>query len=110
MKSLYSIGFMLCFLCAFWHPKNIASEQVIISKHDSHINLLGKIDWLIEAKSLQLSDIQNLQDWQTSYVLDQVNQEQSLWGKFNIVFDNPNEEHYFLTVGNPQLIMLMFFY
>mgnify|MGYP000488299629 FL=1 len=103
MKSLYSIGFMLCFLCAFWHPKNIASEQVIISKHDSHINLLGKIDWLIEAKSLQLSDIQNLQDWQTSYVLDQVNQEQSLWGKFNIVFDNPAEEQYFLTIGNPQL-------
>ena len=103
MKSPYSIGLMLCFLCAFWHPKNIASEQVMISKHNSHINLLGKIDWLIEAKSLQLSDIQHLQDWQTSYLPDQVNQDQSLWGKLNIVFDNPNEEHYFLTVGNPQL-------
>ena len=103
MKSLYSIGFVLCFLCAFWHPKNIASEQVIISKHDTHINLLGKIDWLIEAKSLQLSDIQNLQDWQTSYMPNQINQDQSLWGKFKIVFDNPAEEQYFLTIGNPQL-------
>ena len=103
MKSPYSIGLMLCFLCAFWHPKNIASEQVMISKHNSHINLLGKIDWLIEAKSLQLSDIQHLQNWQTSYFPDQVNQDQSLWGKLKIVFDNPNEEHYFLTVGNPQL-------
>jgi diguanylate cyclase (GGDEF)-like protein/PAS domain S-box-containing protein len=103
MKSPYSIGLMLFFLCAFWHPKNIASEQVMISKHNSHINLLGKIDWLIEAKSLQLSDIQHLQNWQTSYLPDQVNQDQSLWGKLKIVFDNPNEEHYFLTVGNPQL-------
>jgi len=103
MKSLYSIGFVLCFLCAFWHPKNIASEQVIISKHDTHINLLGKIDWLIEAKSLQLSDIQNLQDWQSSFMPNQINQEQSLWGKFKIVFDNPAEEQYFLTIGNPQL-------
>ena len=103
MKSLYSIGLMLCFLCAFWHSKNIASEQVIISKHHSHINLLGKIDWLIEEKSLQLSDIQHLQDWQTSYFPNQVNQDKSLWGKFNIVFDDPDEEQYFLTVGNPQL-------
>ncbi|PKG99860.1 EAL domain-containing protein [Paraglaciecola sp. MB-3u-78] len=103
MKSLYSIGLMLCFLCAFWHSKNIASEQLVISKQNSHINLLGKIDWLVEDKSLQLSDIQHLQDWQTGYLPNQVNQDKSLWGKFNIVFDDPDEEQYFLTVGNPQL-------
>jgi diguanylate cyclase (GGDEF)-like protein/PAS domain S-box-containing protein len=103
MKSLYSIGLMLCFICAFWHSKNIASEQVVISKQNSHINLLGKIDWLVEDKSLQLSDIQHLQDWQTGYLPNQVNQDKSLWGKFNIVFDDPDEEQYFLTVGNPQL-------
>lgn len=103
MKSLYSIGLMLCLLSAFWHSKNIASEQVVISKHDSHINLFSQIDWLIEEKSMQLSDIQNLQDWQTSYIPNQVSQDKSLWGRFNIVFDYPEEEQYFLTVGNPQL-------
>jgi diguanylate cyclase (GGDEF)-like protein/PAS domain S-box-containing protein len=103
MKSLYSIGLMLCLLSAFWHSKNIASEQVVISKHDSHINLLSQIDWLVKEKSMQLSDIQNLQDWQTSYIPNQVSQDKSLWGRFNIVFDYPEEEQYFLTVGNPQL-------
>ena len=103
MKSLYSIGLMLCFLSAFWHSNNMASEKVVISKHNSHVNLLGKIDWLITEKSMQLSDIQNLQDWQPSYMPNQVTQDKSLWGKFNIVFDDPNEEQYFLTVGNPHL-------
>ena len=103
MKSLYSIGLMLCFLSAFWHSNNMASEQVVISKHNSHINLLGKIDWLITEKSMQLSDIQNLQDWQPSYMPNQVGQDKSLWGKFKIVFDDPDEEQYFLTVGNPHL-------
>ncbi len=91
MKSLYSIGLMLCLSSAFWHSKNIASEQVVISKHDSHINLLSQIDWLIKENSMQLSDIQNLQDWQTSYIPDQLSQDQSLWGKFNIVFDHPEK-------------------
>ena len=81
----------------------MASEQVVISKHNSHVNLLGKIDWLITEKSMQLSDIQNLQDWQPSYMPNQVGQDKSLWGKFNIVFDDPDEEQYFLTVGNPHL-------
>jgi len=81
----------------------MASELVVISKHNSHVNLLNKIDWLITEKSVQLSDIQNLQDWQPSYMPNQVTQDKSLWGKFNIVFDDPNEEQYFLTVGNPHL-------
>ena len=103
MKSLYSIGLTLCFLSAFWHSNNIASEQVVVSKHNSHVNLLGKIDWLITEKRMQLSDIQNLQNWQTSYIPNQVSQDKSLWGKFNIVFDDPDEEQYFLTIGNPHL-------
>ena len=94
MKSLYWLGLMLCFLSAFWHSNNIASEQVVISKHNSHENLLGKIDWLITAKRMQLSDIQNLQNWQPSYIPNQVSQDKSLWGKFNIVFDDPDEEQY----------------
>jgi PAS domain S-box-containing protein len=103
MKSLYAIGLMLCFLSAFWHSKNMASEQVVISKQNSQVNLLGKIDWLITEKSKQLSDVQNLQDWQPSYIPNQISQDRSLWGKFNIVFDDPDEEQYFLTVGNPYL-------
>ncbi|MFB1033821.1 MAG: 7TM-DISM domain-containing protein, partial [Sinobacterium sp.] len=99
MKSFNSIVSILCFLCTFWHSKNIASEQVVISKHDSHINLLSKI----EEKSLQLSDIQHSQDWQKNYLPNQVNQDKSLWGKFNIMFDNPDEQQYFLSIGNPQL-------
>jgi diguanylate cyclase (GGDEF)-like protein/PAS domain S-box-containing protein len=103
MKSLYIIGLMLCFISVFWHSNNIASEQVVISEHNSHIDLLGKINWLMTEKSIQLSDIQHLQDWQPSYIPNQVNQDKSLWGKFNIVFDDPDEEQYFLTVGNPHL-------
>jgi diguanylate cyclase (GGDEF)-like protein/PAS domain S-box-containing protein len=103
MKSLYSIGLTLCFLSVFWHSNNMASEQVVISKHNTHVNLLGKIDWLITEKSMQLSDIQNLQDWQPNYMPNQVSHNKSLWGKFNIAFVAPDEEQYFLTVGNPHL-------
>jgi diguanylate cyclase (GGDEF)-like protein/PAS domain S-box-containing protein len=103
MKSLYSIGLMLCFLSVLWHSKNMASEQVVISKHNTHVNLLGKIDWLITEKSMQLSDIQNLQAWQPSYMPNQISQDKNLWGKFNIVFDDPDDEQYFLTIGNPHL-------
>jgi diguanylate cyclase (GGDEF)-like protein/PAS domain S-box-containing protein len=103
MKSLYLIVLMLCFTSVFWHSNNMASEQVVISEHSSHIDLLGKIDWLVTEKSMQLSDIQHLQDWQPSYIPNQVSQDKSLWGKFSIVFDDPDEEQYFLTVGNPHL-------
>jgi len=103
MKSFYSIGLMLCFLSAFWHSNNMASEQVVISKHVSHVNLLGKIDWLITEKKLQLSDIQNLQHWQPNYIPNQISQDKSLWGKFTIVFNDPSEKQYFLTIGNPHL-------
>jgi diguanylate cyclase (GGDEF)-like protein/PAS domain S-box-containing protein len=103
MKSLYSIGLMLCLLSVFWHSSNIASEQVVISKHDTHVNLLGKIDWLIAEKSMQLSDIQNLQDWQPNYITKQISQDKSLWGRFQVVFVDTDEEQYFLTIGNPHL-------
>ncbi|MBL4630268.1 MAG: diguanylate cyclase, partial [Paraglaciecola sp.] len=103
MKSLYFIGLMFCFLSAFWHSNGTASELVVISKHNSHVNLLGKIDWLITEKSTQLSDIQNVQDWQSSYVPNQVSQDKSLWGKVNIAFDYPDEEQYLFTIGNPHL-------
>ena len=103
MKSLYSIGLMLCFLSVFWHSSNIASEQVVISKHDTHVNLLSKIDWLIAEKSMQLSDIQNLQDWQPNYITKQISQDKSLWGRFQVVFVDTDEEQYFLTIGNPHL-------
>lgn len=103
MKSLYSIVLMLCFLSAFWQSSSVASEPVVISKQDAHVNLLEHIDWIITQKRMQLSDIQNLQDWQPSYQPEQISQDKSLWGKFNLVFDEPNGEQYFLTVGNPQL-------
>lgn len=103
MKSFYSIGLMLCFLSAFWHSNIRASEQVVISKHSSHVNLVDSIDWLTADKNMQLSDIQNLQEWQSSYRPNQVSQDKSLWGKFNIVFEDPNEKQYFLTLGNPHL-------
>ena len=103
MKSLKSIGLMFCFLSAFWYSNNVASEQVVISKDHSHVNLIDKIDWLVTKKSMQLSDIQSLQDWQPSYITNQISQDKSLWGKFNIVFNDPDEEPYFLTIGNPHL-------
>jgi diguanylate cyclase (GGDEF)-like protein/PAS domain S-box-containing protein len=103
MKSLHKIGLMLCFLGVFWHSDNISSEPVVISKHNSHINLLGKIDWLITEKRMQLSDIQNLRNWQPSYMPNHISQYKSLWGKFSIVFEEPDEEQYFLTIGNPHL-------
>ena len=81
----------------------MASEQVVISKHSSHINLLSKIDWLIAEKRMQLSDIQNLQNWQPSYTPNHISQDKSLWGKFNIVFEDPDKEQFFLTIGNPHL-------
>jgi diguanylate cyclase (GGDEF)-like protein/PAS domain S-box-containing protein len=103
MKSLYSIGLVLCFLSAFWHSGSMASEQLVISKYNSHLDLLGKIDWLITERSMQLSDIQHLQGWQPSYIPSQVSQDKSLWGKFSIVFVDPDKEQFFLTVGNPHL-------
>lgn len=81
----------------------MASEQVVISKHNAHVNLIGKMDWLIAEKSKQLSDIQNLHDWQPTYIPEDVGLNKSLWGKFQIVFDDPDEDQYFLTVGNPHL-------
>ena len=103
MKSLYSIGLVLCFLSAFWHSNSMASEQLVISKHNSHLDLLDKIDWLITEKNVQLSDIQQLQGWQSSYTPSQVTPDKNLWGKLNIAFDDPDEEQYFLTIGNPHL-------
>jgi hypothetical protein len=71
--------------------------------HNSHVNLLDKIEWLITEKNMQLSDIQNLQNWQPNYIPNQIRTDKNLWGKFNIEFDDPGEEQYFLTIGNPQL-------
>ena len=81
----------------------MASELVVISKHNSHVNLLDKIAWLITEPNMQLSDIQNLHDWQPNYMPNQISPDKSLWGKLNITFDFPDHEQYFLTVGNPHL-------
>jgi diguanylate cyclase (GGDEF)-like protein/PAS domain S-box-containing protein len=103
MKIIYSIALMLCFLGALWSPISAASEQVVISKQHSKVNLLPKIDWLVADKNLQLSDIQNLQEWQTNFFPNQISQDKNLWGKINIEFDDPQEKRYFLTIGNPYL-------
>lgn len=81
MKPLYSIALMLCIFDAFGSSISMASEQVVISKHNSQVNLLPQIDWLVAEKNKQLSDIQNLQDWQTSYFPNQISQDKSLWVK-----------------------------
>lgn len=103
MKSLYSIGLILCFIGAFGSSISIASEQMVISKQQDQVNLLPHISWLVTEKNRQLSDIQNLQDWQSNYVPSQISPDKSLWGKINIVFDEPQEKRYFLTVSNPYL-------
>ncbi|WP_299080225.1 EAL domain-containing protein [uncultured Paraglaciecola sp.] len=103
MKSLYSIGLILCFLSAFLHTNSMASNQVVISKDHHYANLQPNIDWLVADKSVQLSDIQNLQDWQSIPKPNQLNKNKTLWGKLNIEFVDPDEDQYFLTVSNPNL-------
>jgi diguanylate cyclase (GGDEF)-like protein/PAS domain S-box-containing protein len=84
-------------------PLTASPASIQVSNELDEIDLLDHIDWLITDKRKQLSDVQNLQNWQKNYVVQEVNQNQSLWGKVQVIFNSTDEELYFLSIGNPHL-------
>lgn len=104
MKSFFYVGWVLAALSVFLHFESLAEPtQVVITKNDEQTNLLKQFVWQVTEKNTQLSDVQNLPNWQTDYSPSLVTKDQTLWGKVSIAFDKPDEEYYFLTIGNPQL-------
>lgn len=104
MKSFFYVGWMFVILGVLLHfESNASTAQVVITKNDQHTDLFKQIVWRVTDKNAQLSDIQHLQNWQADYSPTSIKPNQSLWGKINISFNQPDEENYFLTVGNPQL-------
>ena len=103
MKFPFSICLLFCLLAVFGQAKSTPANQVVLPILDSELDLLANFNWHVAEKSMQLSDIQNSQDWQPSYQSNQINEDKNLWGKVSLSFESPQDEPYFLTIGNPLL-------
>ena len=97
---------LLLLLITFW-PQHATAQSpsaiVQITQDDTSIDLINRTTWLITDKHTQLSDIQSLKNWQSSYDHKPLSPNNSLWGKLQLEFNIVSNEHYFLRIGNPQL-------
>ncbi|MGS2721425.1 EAL domain-containing protein [Paraglaciecola aestuariivivens] len=104
MKSNYAVSGILALLCTlFSFNLGAASSSLVLANSHPEINLHKHMQWHIADKNTQLSDIQNVTNWQGSYSPHSIPANQSLWGKLTVDFNTPKEQHYFLTVANPKL-------
>ena len=104
--SSLSAQLALLLFIVFW--PHYASAQVPIPTvkivhGETSIDLASRATWLITDKNIQLSDIQSLKNWQSTYDPKPLNTNKSLWGKLQLDFSVNNSENYFLSIGNPQL-------
>jgi diguanylate cyclase (GGDEF)-like protein/PAS domain S-box-containing protein len=80
-----------------------AQVPLVIDKQLSRVDLLKSISWLTADKRSQLSDVKDLQDWQSTYVFAPLPESKSLWGKVQLNFTSDAADRHFLNIGNPQL-------
>ena len=102
------LSFLVCFavLNAFFLSALAAQAPLVIDKKLSRVDLLNDINWLTADKNSQLSDVKNLQDWQSSQVFAPLPESKSLWGKIHLSFSNDAADRHFLNIGNPHLNLL----
>ena len=78
-------------------------QTLFFDEHTEHLDVLAKINWLVADKNVQLSDVQNLQDWQIGKMPAKLQKEQSLWGTVNLHYTVLSDQSFFLSIGNPYL-------
>jgi diguanylate cyclase (GGDEF)-like protein/PAS domain S-box-containing protein len=104
MRAFYGVWLTLCLLISLNSLNAKAlSYEVSVDIGSSSILLQQDIQWLVADSSTQLSDIQNLHDWQNAVPLSALDTNQSLWGTINLRFSRTLTEFYYLQVSNPQL-------
>jgi diguanylate cyclase (GGDEF)-like protein/PAS domain S-box-containing protein len=79
------------------------AQELLIDQSISRINLLPTTHWLITDKKNQLSDVQNMQNWDFIYSSSPLADNKALWAKINLEFSDAFSNSYFLTIGNPHL-------
>ena len=88
-------------------PANVAAQSqapvLQINKQQQHVDLAPYTSWLVADTQSQLSDIQALDSWQNTAISKPLRSRQSVWGKLQVNFNLSYQEHYFLSIGNPQL-------
>jgi diguanylate cyclase (GGDEF)-like protein/PAS domain S-box-containing protein len=97
---------VLLLLILTWPQQACAQEPssvVQIVNGDTNIEVASHTSWIITEKRTQLSDVQSLKNWQSSYDAKPLSANKSLWGKLQLNFNLNSNEHYFLSIGNPQL-------
>ncbi|MFT4937177.1 MAG: diguanylate cyclase (GGDEF)-like protein/PAS domain S-box-containing protein [Paraglaciecola sp.] len=79
------------------------AQELLIDQNMSRINLLPATQWLITDKKNQLSEVQNIQNWDFSYSPKPLAENTSLWARIDLEFTDTFSDSYFLTIGNPHL-------
>jgi diguanylate cyclase (GGDEF)-like protein/PAS domain S-box-containing protein len=104
MKLTYLVRLTLCVFVVFGPTNTMAETPELILESDvGHVELLDKINWLVTDKQVQLSDVQDFQDWKSGALPSRLKPNQSLWGTLNIANDPSQDEPIFFTLGNPHL-------
>ncbi|KXI29499.1 diguanylate phosphodiesterase [Paraglaciecola hydrolytica] len=79
------------------------STVLQIADGERSIDVTSHTTWRVAQSNSQLSDIQSLDSWQDTYDAKPLSANKSLWGKLQLAFNTNSNQHYFLSIGNPQL-------
>jgi diguanylate cyclase (GGDEF)-like protein/PAS domain S-box-containing protein len=82
---------------------SFASGPLLVDQNISHVDLRQHSTFLITDDNIQLSNVQNIQTWQTQHSTEPLAANKSLWGRVRIQISTGYSTPLFLTIDNPQL-------
>ncbi|MEP0355449.1 EAL domain-containing protein [Paraglaciecola sp.] len=92
-----------CVVALFLLVSSVQSEEVFFDDEVNNIDLLNKIMWLQTDKYLQLSDVQNLENWRLNAMPNKLKEDKSLWGSIDLYRSISSDEPFVFKIGNPLL-------
>ena len=85
-----------------WAQAPLPHPMVNIDGSSPTMDLLTHSQWLVADNRVQLSDVQELQTWRSTFSPQPLNANQSLWGKVTLQSDSSHQP-YFISIDNPRI-------
>lgn len=104
----YSVFFAVCF---FLLPLLVKADvehtkTVNLDVTSSHIDLIEHVEFIRTRSGAQLSEVQGLQGWSPEITTTPLSNDQALWLKISIDYQDNQASRFVIIVGNPSLDLL----
>lgn len=103
IRTLLIAFLMTVFSAVLFLSDATAQNKILLSSTFQHQSLFEKGEILRADKRVQLSEVQTLDRWVTTFANTPLSQDQALWIRYQLQYDDNLAANFAMVVGNPAL-------